>query len=171
MSFESSRRRLGWVAAAAFVVAATAGVATAAPQPKQFVFTTKSKDAERYARDVVRAIETFQFGTATVDLANKAIAADPDFAFGHYLVATFSQTPEAVKAESDKAVALAKTASDGERRYIEAVLLVRANEPAKALPILTELSAQYPDERMVYMMLGQVQMNAGDLAAAETAFT
>jgi tetratricopeptide (TPR) repeat protein len=171
MSLTTILRAAGTALAPCIVLAAAATAATAAaPAAKQFVFTTKSEEARDYAVRAVHAIESFQFGPSTADLAAKAVAADPDFAFGHYLVATFAQTPEAAKPEADKAVELAKAASDGERRYIEAVLLVRANAPDKALPILRELAAAYPDERMVQMVLGQVLLGSGDMKGAEGAF-
>ncbi len=163
-------QRLGAVAAVVCAALATVAAAASAPAPKQFSFTTKSKEAEAGVRKVVHAIETFQFGPDTQELTTKIVAADPDFAFGHYLAATFGQTPEAVKAESDKATELSKNASDGERRYIEAVLLVRANELDKAMPLLEQLAADYPGERMVQMMIGQLLVNKGDLDGAERAF-
>jgi tetratricopeptide (TPR) repeat protein len=109
-------------------------------------------------------IESFQFGPEVLAVAQKAVAADPDFAFGHYLVATFTPPPQQggnPKPHMDKALELAKRASDGERRYLEAVSLVRAQKPAEALPILKQLAQDYPGERLVRMMLGQVLLNQG----------
>jgi tetratricopeptide (TPR) repeat protein len=170
MSLEAILRRLGLGLAAAFAIVVVASAASAAPASNQFEFTTKSKEAQDYARKIVRAIESFQFGPDVVEMANKAVAADPDFAFGHYFVATFAQSPEAARPEQEKAVELAKNASEGERRYIEAVILVRSGKAADARPILAELAQKYPDERMVQMMLGQVLMNTGDLDGAMAAF-
>ncbi len=139
---------------------------------KKFTFTTKSKEAREAAEQVVRSIENFQFGAPVLALAQKAIAADPDFAFGHYLVATFTPPPPQgnPKPHMEKALELAKSASEGERRYIEAVALVRSQKAAEALPILKELSEKYPDERMVQMMLGQIYLNTGDTEAARARF-
>lgn len=170
MSVNRYLRHGGIAAVAAVLLAAAASAATAAPAAKRFEFTTKSKEAQDYTRQLMLAIDRFDFGPKNLELANKAVAADPDYAFGHYLVATFSPTPEASKPEADKAVELAKNASEGERRYIEAVLLVRAGQADKALPILNDLATKYPDERLVQMMLGQVLVNTGNLDGAKTAF-
>lgn len=156
--------------AVALGLASASDRASAAPADKAFTFTTSSDEARTYAAQIVRSIETFQFGPPVLEMAQKAVKADPNFAFGEYLLATFSATPEEVKAHSDRAVELATKASDGERRYIEAVLLVRANQADKALPLLKDLAAAYPGERMVQMILGQVLMNSGDIAGARAAF-
>jgi tetratricopeptide (TPR) repeat protein len=140
---------------------------------KKFVFTTKSKEAREAAEQVVRQIETFQTGPDTLGIAQRAVAADPEFAFGHYLVATFSPPPPqgtGPKVHMDKALELAKKASDGERRYIEAVALVRSQKPAEGAAILKQLSADYPGERMVRMMLGQALFNGGNMEEARANF-
>ena len=149
------------------------------PASKKFVFTTKSKEAGEAAGQAIRMIESFQPPPDILPIAQKAVAADPDFAFAHYLVATFTpppqpgatpQTTNTPKAHMDKALELSKRASDGERRYIEAVALVRAQKPAEALPLLKQLAVDYPEERMVRMMLGQVLFNRGELEEARTNF-
>jgi tetratricopeptide (TPR) repeat protein len=146
---------------------------------KKFVFTTKSKEAREAAVQAVKMIESFQPAPAILPLAQKAAAADPDFAFAHYLVATFTQPPQpgttpqagnTSQAHMDKALELSKRASDGERRYLEAIALVRAQKPAEALPLLKQLAQDYPEERMVRMMLGQVLFNRGELGEARTNF-
>jgi len=144
---------------------------------KNFVFTTKSKEAGEAARQAIKMIESFHPAPEILPLAQKAVAADPDFAFAHYLVATFTPPPQpgttpqpanTPKAHLDKALELSKRASDGERRYIEAVALVRAQKPAEALPLLRQLAQDYPEERMVRMMLGQVLLNRGEKEEART---
>lgn len=146
---------------------------------KKFVFTTKSNEARAAAEQAIKMIESFQPAPGILPLAQKAVAADPDFAFAHYLLATFTPPPQpgaspqpanTPKAHMDKAIELSKRASDGERRYLEAVTLVRAQKPAEALPLLKQLSQDYPEERMVRMMLGQVLFNRGELAEARTHF-
>lgn len=142
---------------------------------KKFVFTTKSKEARESAEQAIKMIESFQPPPAILPIAQKAVAADPDFAFAHYLVATFTPPPQpgttpqpanTPKAHMDKALELSKRASDGERRYVEAVALVRAQKPAEALPLLKQLAQDYPEERMVRMMLGQVLLNRGEMEDA-----
>ena len=163
-------RRAGVLAAACFVVAIAAGSAAAASGDKHFVWTTKSKEAAAAATAAVRGIESNEAFPRLQSLAQMAVAADPDFAFGHYLMATFSQTPDQARPHAEKAVELAKSASAGERDYINAVLLVRQQKGAEALPILLEIEKQYPDERMVHMMLGQVLSNLGRFGEARAQF-
>jgi tetratricopeptide (TPR) repeat protein len=137
---------------------------------RKIEFSTDSKEAKDYVAQIVNRIETFQFGPDLNAIAKKSVDADPNFAFGYYLLGTTAATPEDVKKYSDKAAELAKTASDGERRYIEAVLLTRAQKPAEALTMFLDLAKQYPDDRMVQMLLGQVYTNLGKLDEAKASF-
>lgn len=155
---------------AASVVTSLPSSAHAAPAERRIVFSTKSKQAADYARQCVIAIESFQNLPVLQDLARKCVEADPEFAFGQYFIATFSQTPEELKKNNERVVELVKNASDPERRYIEAVMLVRAGETDKALASFIELAKQFPDERMVQMMLGQIYTNQGKFADARTCF-
>ncbi len=137
---------------------------------RKIEFSTDSKEAKDYVAQIVFKVETFQFGPDVNSLAKKSVEADPKFAFGYYLLGTTSATPEDVKQYSEKAAELAKTASEGERRYIEAVLLTRAQKTNEALPIFLDLAKQYPDDRMVQMLLGQVYTNLGKLDEANASF-
>jgi tetratricopeptide (TPR) repeat protein len=138
--------------------------------PNKIEFTTESREAKDYVAQIINRIETFQFGPELNALAKKAVEADPKFAFGYYLIATTAATPEETKQNNDKAVELAKNASEGERRYIEAVLLTRAQKPVEALPLFLDLTKQYPDDRMVLMLLGQVYANLGKVDESNAAF-
>src|SRR5581483_7438968 len=137
---------------------------------KRFEFTTKSKDARDAVAQIVYKIETFQGGPDVNALARKAVEADPNFAFGYYLLGTTAATPQEAKPSIDKAVELAKTASDAERRYIDAVLLARSPKFTESIPIFLDLAKQYPEERMVQMLLGQVYTASGKLDEAKAAF-
>ncbi|HYV04805.1 MAG TPA: tetratricopeptide repeat protein [Blastocatellia bacterium] len=158
----------------AVLVLTLSGTVTAfgakAANGKKIEFSTASKEAKEYVAQIVNRVETFQFGPDVTAIAKKSVEADPNFAFGYYLLATTSPTPEDVKKYSDKAVELAKNASDGERRYIEAVLLTRAQKPNEALPIFLDLAKTYPNDRMVRMLLGQVYTNLNKLDEARAAF-
>jgi Flp pilus assembly protein TadD len=159
-----------WLAAAVLLTVAAGIYAAPKTNGKKIEFTTESKEAKDYVAQIVSRIETFQFGPDLNTLAKKSIEADPKFAFGYYLVATTAQTPEEVKQYNEKATELAKSASEGERRYIEAVLLTRAQKPAEALPMFQELAKQYPEDRMVQMLLGQVYSNLGKVDESNAAF-
>src|SRR4030095_6488418 len=153
------------------ILAASAAAGSTKADPKRKIeFTTNSKEAKEYVSQIVFRIETFQVGPDVTAIAKKSVEADPNFAFGYYLLATTSPTPEEVKANADKAVEFAKKASDGARRYIEAVVLTRAQKPNEALPIFLGLAKEYPDDRMVQMLLGQVYTNLGKLDEAKAAF-
>jgi tetratricopeptide (TPR) repeat protein len=158
------------VTAALLLAAMSISGATGKANGKKIEFTTKSKEAKEYVAEIVRRIESFQFGPDLNVLAKKAVEADPEFAFAHYLVGTTSNSPAEAKPHTDKAVELAKKASEGERRYIEAVLLVRTQKTEEGLAIFRELSKQFPEERMVQMMIGQASMNTGKLDDAKAAF-
>jgi tetratricopeptide (TPR) repeat protein len=136
---------------------------------KKIAFTTKSKEAKEMVSRAVYAIESFQFGPQFLPEIQKALEADPDFAFAHYLLATVTPPPGS-KPHADKAVELSKKASDGERRYIEAVLATRAQQHDKAIEIFQDLAKQFPEERMVQMMIGQVYLAKGQPDEARVAF-
>jgi tetratricopeptide (TPR) repeat protein len=158
------------IAVCAVLTGAIAAGCFAKANGKHFEFTTKSKEAKDAVAQIVYKIETFQGGPDVNALARKAVEADPNFAFGYYLLGTTAATPQEAKPSIDKAVELSKTASDGERRYIEAVLLARSPKFADSVPIFLDLAKQYPEERMVQMLLGQVYTTMGKLDDARSAF-
>ena len=170
MKFRTTLKTVGVAIAAVIVAAVSTAGASAAPAGKKFTWTTTSQVALDATAQVILATETFQFGPPIFALAKKAVDADPNYAFGYYLCATYAASPAEAKPFQEKAVELAKNASDGERRYMEAVFLVRSQQADKALPILQDLHKTYPDERLVMMMLGQVSLNTGDVAAAKALF-
>jgi tetratricopeptide (TPR) repeat protein len=166
--------RVGRIAAMMAVPAllgAAAGVAEekkAAPA-RTIELTTGSVEAKAQALEAIRRIEGFQGGPKALEAAQKAVAADPAFAFGHYLVAV--NTPAAQnKAHFEKAAELAAKASEGERRYMEAHALTRARKGAEALEAFRKLAADYPGDRMVQMMIGQVATGEGKLDEARAAY-
>jgi tetratricopeptide (TPR) repeat protein len=167
----STYRRAASIAAS-LALCACVLVTDAAAGGKQFTWTTKSKEAADLAAQIVKQIESMSTTPQTLEQAKKIVALDPDFAFGHYLVATFSQGVDAaaVTAETAKTRELLAKATDGEREYMESVFQIRANEADKALPRLVALSEKYPDERLIHMMLGQQYMNRGKVAEAKKHF-
>lgn len=135
---------------------------------KKITFTTKSEKAKELVAQIVKGIESYQGGQPMLPLAQQAVEADPEFAFAHYLVGTMTPPPNN-RVHTDKAIELAKKASDAERLYIEAVMLTRAQSYAEATKIFTDLEKQFPEERMVKMMLAQVYTNEGKLDKAQMA--
>lgn len=169
MKVRKSAYRMTTAMAATLLIAASIFGSTKA-NGKKIEFTTTSKAAKDYVAQIVYKIETFQGGPDVNALAKKAVEADPNFAFGYYLLGTTANTPEEAKTNTDKAIELAQNASEGERRYIEAVLLARSPKFADSLPIFLDLSKQFPEERMVQMLLGQVYITMGKPDLAKAAF-
>ncbi|HYP27101.1 MAG TPA: tetratricopeptide repeat protein [Blastocatellia bacterium] len=161
-------RRLNAVLAVLLLAGVSGLVSASESNGKKIVFTTKSKEAHEQVVQAIRAIESFNAQQGLVH-ARKAVEADPNFAFAHYLLGVFQPPPQA-KPHFDKATELAKSASEGERRYLEAIFLNRAQKPSEALAIFKELSQQYPEDRMVRMMIGQLSVILKDLNSAQAAF-
>lgn len=157
----------GVACAAVGVSAATAQ--TAAPAASRvaqtFTFTTKSDEAKSQIRELQRRVENFQGGPASAELAKKIVAADPEFAMGVYYLSAVTPGPEGQK-NLEKAAELAKTASDGERRFIEAMVIARGKNPENALAPLQTLAADYPGERVLHMLIGQNLAQQGRYADA-----
>lgn len=149
-------------------IAISAIGATDKANGKKITFTTKSEKAKELVAQIVRGIESFQGGPAMLQLAQQAVEADPEFAFGHYLVGTMTPPPNN-RVHTDKALELAKKATDAERLYIEAVMLTRAQSYAEATKIFLDLEQKFPEERMVKMMLSQIYINQGKLDQARAA--
>jgi tetratricopeptide (TPR) repeat protein len=152
------------------LVTSSAFASTKINGKKRIEFTTTSKEAKDIVAQIVYQVETMTVGPQSNALAKKAVEADPNFAFGYYLLGTTSATPDEAKKYNDKAVELSKSASDGERHYIEAVLLTRAQKVNEALPIFLDLAKEYPYDRMVQMLLGQVYTNLGKTSEAKAVF-
>ena len=164
--------RIAALAAVPVLLGATAGTSEekkASAPARKIEFSSASAEAKAQAVETVRRIETFQGGPKGIESATKAVTADPEFAFGHYLIAVNSPQAQA-KPHFDKAAELAPKASEGERRYMEAHALNRAQKGAEALEAFKKLAADYPDERMVHMMVGQIANGQGKLDEAKAAF-
>jgi tetratricopeptide (TPR) repeat protein len=156
------------------VVAALAATTVFASVPgKRFEWTTRSAEAKKLLGELQSRIESFQAGPANVELAGKIVAADPSFAMGEYYLSAVAPTPEEALAHYDKARALARNASDGERRFIEAMLHARVNQGvdfAKSIPALEALAGDYPGERLIVVILGQLYGADGKSDGALAAF-
>ncbi len=151
---------------------ALAAHASAAEPSGKFEWSTKSAEAQQRLTDLQARIESFQFGVDTVETAKKLVAADPEWAMGEYYLSAVTPAPDN-QAHLDKAVKLYVHASDGERRFIEAMVIARANQGANfqdAVPLLEKLASDYPKERLVPVILGQVYQGMNEPAKARAAF-
>src|SRR5262245_21034439 len=109
----------------------------------RFEWTTKSEEAKQGLRELQQRIENFQFGPENAERAQKIVAADPQFALGVYYLSAVTTPPDNDK-HLAHAVELSKQASEGERRFIEAMSVARANQGAQvkdAVPLLEKLGA------------------------------
>jgi tetratricopeptide (TPR) repeat protein len=147
----------------------SAGGAQAKDAGKRLTLTTSSQEAKAMLSQLQKRIESLQFGPENVELANKIVAADPNFALGTYYRSAVTPPPDNQK-DLEKAVELAKNASDGERRLIEALVIARGQEPGKSVAPLTQLAKDYPDERVIHALLGQVLTAEGRVAEARAAY-
>ena len=151
---------------------ATGAAAEPAAKAKRFDWTTPSPEAKQSLLEVQQRIESFLFGPETIAVAQKIVAADPEFAMGVYYLSAVTPPPDNEK-HLEKAVALSKKASDGERRFIEAMVVARANQGAdfqKAIPALATLAVEYPGERLVQVILGQLYQGDDKPEQARAAF-
>jgi tetratricopeptide (TPR) repeat protein len=170
-------RKAIWLGVAAAValagaVPASSAETAASGKPARFEWTTRSDDAKRRLLELQQRIESFQFGPANAELAQAIVAADPAFAMGVYYLSAVTPPP-GNEEHLKKAVELSKQASDGERRFIEAMNVARANQGAQvqdAIPLLEKLAADYPGERLVQVILGQVYQGQNDPEKARSAF-
>ncbi len=153
-------------------VTASGTAADAAAASRRFEWTTKSAEAKERLLEVQQRIESFQFGPETIAVAQKVVAADPEFAMGVYYLSAVTPPPEN-EMHLERAVALSKKASEGERRFIEAMVVARANQGANfrdAIPALEKLALDYPGERLVHVILGQIYQGANQADKAGVAF-
>jgi tetratricopeptide (TPR) repeat protein len=160
------------VALAAAAALCTGAAASPAATAKRFEWTTKSEAAKQKLLEIQQRIENFQFGAETIEVARQIVAADPAFAMGVYYLSAVTPPPENEQ-QLAKAVELSKSASEGERRFIDAMTKVRANQGQNfrdGIAPLEALAKDYPDERLVHVILGQLYQGANDVVKAREAF-
>ncbi len=156
----------------ALTVAAAVGAASAlsaAETPRTFTLTTKSDAAREKLRELQDRVESFQGGPPAAAMARTILELDPEFAMAMYYLSATTPPPDNQK-HLDRAVELSKKASEGERRFIEAMVLARGKTPADAVEPLRKLAAEYPGERVLYMLRGQNLAGLGRHDEARAAY-
>jgi tetratricopeptide (TPR) repeat protein len=149
----------------------TASLASAG-EGRRFELKTSSAEARTMLADLQQRIENFQFGPDNLALARKIVAADPNFALGQYYVSATTTAADAEK-EYLKARELGNNASDGERRFIEAMYHARVNQGVdfkKSIEPLEALARDYPGERLIQVILGQLYTGDRQAAKARAAY-
>ena len=155
-----------------FPVPGASGANPGGSGARAFEYRSSSEEARKLLFELQARIENFQFGPANVELAKKIVALDPAFAMGQYYLSAVTPGPDAEK-EYLKALELAKTAAEGDRRFIEAIYHARVNQGndfKKAIPELEALARDYAGERFVHIILGQLYNNDGQGAKARAMF-
>ena len=163
----SMRKTRIFLAVGALALAA----AVAGAGERKFEWTTKSEDAKKLLRELQMRIENFQQGPQNLEMATKIVALDPNFAMGQYYYSVFS-VADAEK-QYLKARELAKNASDGERRFIEAMYYARVNQGVdfkKSIEPMEAVAKDYPGERLVQVILGQLYAGDNQAEKARLAF-
>ena len=168
----SMRKTRAVCAVMAAAIAAAAAYAESTPGRK-FEWTTKSPEAREVLKQLQLRIENFQVGPENLELAKKIVAADPSFAMGQYYLSAVQASPADAEKEYLKAKEMAKNASDGERRFIEGMYYARVNqglEFKKCIEPLEALARDYPGERLVQVILGQLYAGDNQAEKARIAF-
>ncbi len=143
------------------------------PAARGFDWKTKSPEALKLLKELQGRIENFQGGPQNLELAQKVVAADPEFAMGTYYLSVVTPDQDEALKLYEKSRELGKKGSEGERRFIEGMVHTRVNQGVdfrKSIEPMEALSRDYPGERLVYMILGQLQNGDGQWEKARAAF-
>ena len=109
--------------------------------------TTKSEEAKKIYDEGLALFDQLRFHDARQKF-QAAAAKDPDFAMAHYQLALTSPSNKEFVAHTKQAVALAGTASEGERLAILGLQAGANSDPAKSFEYAKEAVQKFPgDER------------------------
>jgi tetratricopeptide (TPR) repeat protein len=144
---------------------ALASAAAGAESAKTLEWSTKSEAARKQLAEVRRLVEVFGAPQAQ---AEKLVAADPEWCMGEYYLSAVATSDN--QKHLDRSVELAKKGTVAEWRLIDAMVIARSPKFADAVEPLTKLAADYPGERMIQMLLGQIYAAAGKNPESEAAF-
>lgn len=131
--------------------------------------TTASSEARDLFMEGRDLQEKLQFTEAN-EAFSAAVAADPNFALGHYMVAATSQSASDFFAAVAEARANAAGASDGEQLMIAALVAQSENNQAAQLAALKQLVSTYPKDERAHMLLGGFMNGQQDYSEAAKHF-
>src|SRR5688572_15055313 len=140
---------------------------------RRFEYATRSPEARKLLFELQGRIENFQFGAANFELAKRIVALDPTFALGQYYLSVVTPVPAEAEKEYMKALELAKKAPEGDRRIIEALYHARVNQGIdfkKAIEPVENVARDFPGERWVHILLGQLLNGDAQGEKARAAF-
>ena len=126
------------------------------PQKGQLKITASSPEAMKFYTESEKMACKMKYGAA-VDLLQKAVQADPDFALAYLRMSEMSSNdPEKSKTYLEKAVSLSANVSEGEKEWI---LLIKARNEGPLQDYksrLQKLDELYPKDRNVQYTLGSL---------------
>jgi tetratricopeptide (TPR) repeat protein len=160
---------LGLLVLAASVPLAAADV----PAGRRIEWTTKSPEAKKLLLELQDRIENFQGGARSLELAKQVVAADPSFALGTYYLSVVTVNQDEALRIYQQSRDLARSASEGERRFIEGMVHVRLNQGLdfrRSIEPIAALAQDYPGDRLAHMILGQLYNGDGQWENARAAF-
>jgi tetratricopeptide (TPR) repeat protein len=100
------------------------------------------------------------------DLFVQAVAADDNFAMGHYMVASTALTNAEFFDEMARASDLTANVSAGEQLYIQALAAAAENDQAAQLQALEQLVSLYPKDERTHLQLANFLFGQEDFAGA-----
>jgi tetratricopeptide (TPR) repeat protein len=134
------------------LLAAAAATGEGEPQPTVLPLTTRSPKVLRMLDEAwtlnLDEVETEK----AVQVLQKAVAIDPDFAFGHQLLASITLDPREQAAEQKQAYKLRDHASPPERLAIEWWQDGSDHQLISAITKMNDLLSQYPRDRWVVFL-------------------
>lgn len=139
-----------------------------APEKKLITVTTKSPDAKAA---FLKGWDLYENNRSDEALAlfKQAVAADPDFAFGHAMTGRLLTGAES-QAELDKAVQLAGSLPEAERLYIDAYAALRRHDIPKAFEDFRRVAELAPDDSRAQLWPAIVRDFNRDFDGARTAY-
>ena len=130
----------------------TAVIAAPAEKPAAFPLTTKSPEARRFADEAVVLYIDHVAQPEAIASLRKAIAADPNFAMAHELLAQISLDSAEQVREQQKAYATRHFASPVERTAIQWYQDSAEHKMIPAITSMNDVIGQYPHDKLVVWM-------------------
>lgn len=131
--------------------------------------TTSSPEARQLYLQAQEKADNLEL-PAAAKLIDQAIEKDPDFAMAYLLRANASSALPVFRENLDKAVALADKVSPGERELILASKAQADGDLAATKRHLDTVSAQFPSDKRVVILLARYERAIGNHAAAAASF-
>lgn len=129
------------------------GVSFAVQTSGKIPVTTKSEKAKKYFQQGLELSDKLR-GFDSLEYFKRATAEDPSMAIAFLQVAVNAPSPREFFENLGKAVSLSKTASEGERMWIQAVDAGANARPQQQVEIYQKLVEMYPGDERAHMLLG-----------------